>query len=56
MTDENWHMIEGLIQDLSLVKKGLASSGFSGTLSFKLEEMCDNNSTVNELQELIRYL
>lgn len=36
--DEDWYVIDGLIQDLSLVKKGLASSGFSETLNVKLFE------------------
>lgn len=52
MTDEDWYVIDGLIQDLTIVKKGLASSGFSENLNVKLKETCDNDSTVNQLQKL----
>lgn len=52
MTDEDWYVIDGFIQDLSMVKKGLASSGFSENLNVKLKETCDSAYTVNQLQEL----
>ncbi|MCB0740985.1 MAG: hypothetical protein R2796_07650 [Chitinophagaceae bacterium] len=52
MSDEDWYVIDGLIQDLSMVKKGLASSGFNENLNVKLKEMCDSDSTVNQLQKL----
>lgn len=52
MSDEDWYVIDGLIQDLSIVKKGLASSGFNENLNVKLKEMCDSDSTVNLLQKL----
>ena len=52
MSDEDWYVIDGLIQDLSMVKKGLASSGFNENLNVKLKEMCDSDSAVNQLQKL----
>lgn len=52
MSDEDWYVINGLIQDLSMVKNGLASSGFNENLNVKLIEMCDSGSTVNQLQKL----
>lgn len=52
MTDEDWYIINDLIQDLSLMKKGLASSSFSEDLNIKLKEICDTTSTVNKLQKL----
>ena len=52
MTDEDWYVIDGLIQDLFMVKKGLVSSVFSENLNVKLKETCDNDSTVNQLKRL----
>lgn len=52
VTDEDWYVIDGLIQDLSLVRKGLASSDFTENLNVKLKEMCDSESTVNQLKKL----
>lgn len=53
MTDEDWYVIDGLIQDLSMVEKGLASSDFNENLNVKLKKICDSDSTVNQLQKLV---
>ncbi len=54
MTDEDWYLIGDFIQDLVLVKKGLASLDFNKTLKAKLQEKCDNNQTVEQLQKLAK--
>lgn len=52
MNDDDWYMIDTLIQDLSIVRKGLASEEFKNTLNSKLKESCDNEETIIELQNL----
>jgi len=52
MTDDDWYMIDTLIQDLFLVEKGLASIEFNDTLNGKLKENCDGEETINQLKRL----
>ena len=52
MTDNDWHVIERLIQNVVLMKKGLASCNFSASLSQQLKESCDTASTIDRLQHL----
>lgn len=52
MTDNDWYIIDALIQDLLLVKKGLTSLEFTNTLNSKLKENCDSEKTINQLQKL----
>ena len=52
MTDDDWYIIESLIQDLFLVKNGLASLQFKDALNIKLKEKCDVEKTINQLKNL----
>jgi hypothetical protein len=52
MTDDDWYIIESLIQDLFLVKNGLASLQFKDALNIKLKEKCDVEKTINQLKYL----
>ena len=52
MTDDDWYIIESLIQDLFLVKNGLASLQFKDALNIKLKEKCDVEMTINQLKNL----
>jgi hypothetical protein len=45
-SDEEWYLIENLIQDIRLVKRNLASSSFAETLEIKLKSVCENIETV----------
>jgi hypothetical protein len=53
MADEDWYMIHGLIQDIFLVRKGLASLEFNDALTSKLRENCDSEETINQLKKLV---
>lgn len=53
LNDNDWHIIDGLIQDLSLVKKELTSLTFSNDLNSKLKEICDGEETVESLKAII---
>lgn len=52
MNDNDWYIIEGLIQNLSLVKKGMASLIFSNDLNNKIKESCDSEETIQVLQQI----
>jgi hypothetical protein len=52
MNDNDWYIIEGLIQDLSLVKKGLTSSTFNNDLNNKIKESCNSEETIQALQQI----
>lgn len=53
MSDEDWYLIDGFIQDLTLVKNGVVSKEFSDSLNTKLHENCDNEETINKIKNLI---
>lgn len=52
MNDEDWFLIEGFIQDINLVKKGLASDTFMNLINERLKEKCDSQETIQEIKEL----
>lgn len=51
-TDEEWHLITLLMQDLELVFKSLASKEFEERVEKKLKEVCDSQETVKEFKEI----
>lgn len=53
MTDDDWYIIDGLIQDFTLVKNGLTSLTFNNDLNNKLKENCDNEETIQALKAII---
>ncbi len=52
MNDDDWYVIDGLIQDFSLVKKGLTSLTFGNDLNNKLKEKCDSEETIEALKAI----
>ena len=52
MTYKHWSLIDGFLQDIYLVKKGLTSKEFSENLCKKLQENCDCQETINKLKQL----
>lgn len=44
MTDEDWFLIENLIQDLTLVQRGLAAPDFIENLNNRLKDKCNDGS------------
>jgi hypothetical protein len=52
--DNDWYLIDSFLQDLFLVKKRLASSGFITNLQNKLIENCENEETITQLKKLIK--
>ena len=52
INDDDWYMIEALVQDLFIVKERLSSLEFNNTLISKLKESCDGEETINHLKKL----
>jgi hypothetical protein len=52
ISDDDWCTIEELIQNINLVKTGLASESFVKALDQQLKERCDNNQTVHILKSI----
>lgn len=53
MNDNDWFLIEGFIQDISLVKKGLASDTFMNSIRERLKENCDSEEAIQAIEELV---
>ena len=53
MSDDDWFLIDGFIQDLTLVKNGLASLEFSNSLNISLKENCDTEETINKIKKIL---
>ena len=56
MTDDDWYTIDAFIQDLFIVKKGLASIEFKDTLNVKLRLNCNGENTINQLNQLADHI
>jgi len=52
MDYKHWSLIDSLVQDLYLIKKGLASDSFIKSTDEKLSENCDGQQTIQALKEL----
>lgn len=52
MKDRDWLLIEELVQDMSLIKKGLASESYINVINEKLQANCDSNETIQEIKNL----
>jgi hypothetical protein len=50
MDDNDWFLIDGFIQDIRLVRRGLAAESFNNDLNRRLEEICENQETINQLR------
>lgn len=51
--DNDWFLIDNLIQDIHLVKKGLASKDFERNLIDKLMDECENDNVIDILKSLV---
>ena len=52
INDNDWYIIDGFIQDLTLVKKGLTSQTFNDNLNNRLRGNCDNEETIQALETI----
>ena len=52
MNDNDWFMIESFIQDMRLIKKGLASETLVNSIRERLKDNCDNDETIQAVMEI----
>ena len=52
MNYKHWSLINDFLQDIHLVRNGLVSKSFSENLCRKLQENCDSQETINQLEQL----
>jgi hypothetical protein len=52
MNDNDWYIIDGLVQDISLIAKGLASKDFEDSVKERLKESCIDHVTIEEVRKL----
>jgi len=56
ITDEEWYILENLIQDLFLIRKNSASKSFENEVRLRLEKYCDSTNTIKLVLELEKNL
>jgi hypothetical protein len=54
ISDEDWQLIDSLLQDIELVKRGLTTEKFARDLEFRLKENIENESVLNGLKKMIK--
>jgi hypothetical protein len=47
--DNDWYIIDTLIQDMLLVRKGLSTKEFKENLDNKLKELCSDQEVIKQL-------
>ena len=52
MEDKDWLLIESFLQDIHLVRNGLASEKYVKAMNVRLRENCDNEETIQKLKDI----
>ncbi|MBO9202151.1 MULTISPECIES: hypothetical protein [Niastella] len=52
MNDDDWFLIGTFVQDISLIKKGLASYSFRDSIYERVKENCDSEETIQAIMEM----
>jgi hypothetical protein len=52
VSTENWFLVDRLIQDLRVLKKGLGSIVLEESVNEELIQVCENDDVINELKIL----
>lgn len=52
MDYKHWSLISSLIQDLAIIKKGLAANSYIKMTEEKLKENCDSDETIQALKQM----
>ena len=53
MTYDIWRQIEGFIQNLTLINKGLASDGFKAQTIHYLNAVCQDEEVVKQIKNMV---
>ena len=54
ISEDEWYLIDSLLQDLLMIKNGLTSQIFEMKVQEKLDKNCDNSSVQQELRSLLK--
>jgi hypothetical protein len=52
MNENDWHIIDDLVQDISLIVKGLASKDFEDRVKERLKESCIDQGIIKQVSKL----
>lgn len=52
MNDKDWQLIDSLLQDIRLIKNGVASESYRQSISKRMLECCDSDEAISELNAL----
>lgn len=53
MDYKHWSLIDNLVQDLFLIKKGIASTSLIKSTDEKLKECCDSEKVIQTLKDIV---
>ena len=56
ISDDEWFLLSNLMQDIYLIRKGLASKSFEMKVADELTKYCDNKTTYDLVLQLERYI
>lgn len=51
-SEDDWFLIRSLVQDIKLIKKGLASKDYTDNLEEQLKLNCESQETINLLMSI----
>ena len=53
MKREDWYLIDNLLQELSMIKKGIVSKEYEKKIWEELRSKCDSEETIHQLEKLV---
>ena len=56
MSYHDWSLIDDIVQDLIIIKKGFASVSFIGLVDERLKKNCDNEEVIQVLMNMINQI
>ncbi|MFN4246285.1 MAG: hypothetical protein ACK4EY_01100 [Flavipsychrobacter sp.] len=56
ITDNDWYIISGLVQDIKLINNNLASPEYASNVFKTMKDLCDDESTYLILKDLAKTL
>ena len=56
ISDDEWILLNNLMQDIFLVRNGLSAKSFKNSINERLVKNCDTQETINLIFELEKYL
>lgn len=50
---EDWYLIDNLLQELSMIKRGIVSKEYEKKIWEELKRNCDSEETIHQLEKLV---